>query len=593
MDRTKKTFVGILVLGSLGFLAWAGLSLIYQNRLYPNSRVAGVNTSGLDQAEAQKRIQSAIERYQSRKIRFKYRQKTISFPLDFSQIKFDVSKGVKNALAEQSLAKVLIREPIRVPVEIQEPLKSQLLDYLSQAVKQEKKEEELSFEGGEINYQQAQPGIDLDRERSLLEIEKGLGQLKEVIPLIANETAPSGPYTSLLPAFYQLSDLINSTPIKLTVGNDLLDRINQERLLSWLEIADSPLPSCQIDKGCLLTSEVKREIGGISLKEEAIKNYAKRLAAKLNRPARDAKLAFINGRVAIVSPSQSGFSINQEDLTQKLMDILNTPSSEIKVKAVSKKPRVHKNNIKKLGIKELIGQGRTTFYGSSDKRVHNIRTGAEAISGSLVAPGEVFSTANALGRVNRATGYLPELVIKGDKTVPEYGGGLCQIATTMFRVALSSGMEIVERHNHAYRVGYYEPPVGMDATIYIPSPDMKWRNNTSKWILIQYSLSGYRLAFNFYGTKDNRKVFISSPRVYNIKSPPKPKFIKDPSLKPGQKIKEEGAHPGSDAVFRYRVIKNGEVLIDTKIHSHYQPWAARYRIGPPKKKKSEKNKKEL
>jgi vancomycin resistance protein YoaR len=320
-----------------------------------------------------------------------------------------------------------------------------------------------------------------------------------------------------------------------------------------------------------------------------VEKYIDRLANQLNRPAKNAELAFSGGRVVVTTASQSGFQINRESLSKKLTELIDRRQSIIEIETKQNLPEIHEGNIKKLGIKKLIGKGESAFYGSSDKRVHNIRTGAQKISGSLVAPGEIFSTADALGPVNRSTGYLQELVIKGDETVPEYGGGLCQIATTMFRAALQSGMEIVERHNHAYRVGYYEPPIGMDATIYIPSPDFKFKNNTSNWILIQYTLSGYQLSFDFYGTDDNREIYISQPQIRNIKPPPPAQEIKDPSLQPGQRIKEESAHPGADASFVYRVTRNGETLINQRIASHYQAWPAKYRVGPKKKDQAKKD----
>jgi vancomycin resistance protein YoaR len=130
----------------------------------------------------------------------------------------------------------------------------------------------------------------------------------------------------------------------------------------------------------------------------------------------------------------------------------------------------------------------------------------------LIKPGEEFSFIKILGPVDESTGYLPELVIKVDKTIPEYGGGMCQVSTTCFRAALNSGLKITARTNHAYPVQYYAPQ-GTDATVYIPNPDLRFLNDTPEYILIQTHIEGTQLTFDFYGTSDGRQTKIVGPTV--------------------------------------------------------------------------------
>jgi len=169
-----------------------------------------------------------------------------------------------------------------------------------------------------------------------------------------------------------------------------------------------------------------------------------------------------------------------------------------------------------LGITALIGSGETNFAGSPASRIHNIRVGSNKFQGTLIAPGEEFSFNTLLGEVTAKEGYLPELVIKKGETVPEYGGGLCQVSTTFFRAAVRSGLEITQRYNHSYPVVYYGIP-GFDATIYPPSPDLRFLNNTENHILIQYRIEGTKLAWDIYGTDDGRTVELDGPHVYDKK----------------------------------------------------------------------------
>ncbi|MCD6422301.1 VanW family protein, partial [bacterium] len=157
---------------------------------------------------------------------------------------------------------------------------------------------------------------------------------------------------------------------------------------------------------------------------------------------------------------------------------------------------------------------------------------------------------------------------------------LCQVATTLFRTALNAGLPIEERHPHAYRVRYYEPPIGMDATIYYPQRDLKFKNDTGSPILIQSEVVGYRITFYFYGRSDGRKAVISKPVAYDFTPPPPPTYIEDPNLAPGQEVYEERSHWGAKAYFYYRVYKEGKLIYEKKFFTHYKAWPAIIRRGP-------------
>lgn len=160
----------------------------------------------------------------------------------------------------------------------------------------------------------------------------------------------------------------------------------------------------------------------------------------------------------------------------------------------------------------FIAKGTTNFAGSPKNRIYNIKRALEQFQGVTVEPGEEFSFVKHLGPVDGEHGYLPELVIKQNQTIPEFGGGICQVSSTMFRAALYSGMKITARKNHAYAVKYYKP-YGLDATIYIPKPDLSFINNTPGKILIWYTIEGSNLTFSIYGVNDGRQVSLDGPHI--------------------------------------------------------------------------------
>ena len=168
-----------------------------------------------------------------------------------------------------------------------------------------------------------------------------------------------------------------------------------------------------------------------------------------------------------------------------------------------------------LNITDKLATGESNFSGSTTSRIQNISVSAGLYNGLLIPAGDTFSFNTILGEVDAEHGYMPEKVIKGDTIAYEYGGGICQVSTTMFRAAINAGLPIVERKPHAFPVHYYEPQ-GFDATIYPGVSDLRFVNNMPSYVLIQTRISGKNLYVDFYGTTDGRKVSIDGPYQYEI-----------------------------------------------------------------------------
>jgi vancomycin resistance protein YoaR len=254
----------------------------------------------------------------------------------------------------------------------------------------------------------------------------------------------------------------------------------------------------------------------IRIQEDAVRRYLESLTKTLDEPAIDPSFTVEDGRVKLFALGKDGQTLdidqNAHAIATALMDFPEIRNQTISLIMRPIAPNITSGDPSSLGINELIGEGTTDFRGSPKNRVHNFTRGMEQFHGLLIKPGEEFSFVEHLGEVDGEHGYLPELVIKNNETIPEFGGGICQVSSTMFRAALYSGLKITERRNHAYAVGYYKP-IGMDATVYIPKPDLKFVNNTPGYILIQGKIEGTTFIFQFYGTSDHRKTEIDGPHV--------------------------------------------------------------------------------
>ncbi|HSX40978.1 MAG TPA: VanW family protein [Candidatus Saccharimonadales bacterium] len=304
----------------------------------------------------------------------------------------------------------------------------------------------------------------------------------------------------------------------------------------------------------------------------------------------DAQFELSNGRVTTFHPSSDGQQIDFDTLNAQLnakaLPILLSSRPQAITLAIpikTLKPKITTDKVNSLGIKELIGTGTSLFGHSIESRIYNVTLAASRVNGVIVAPGEVFSFDKALGDVSAFTGYKSAYVIENGKTVLGDGGGVCQVSTTLFRALLNAGLPIVERHAHAYRVGYYEEdsPPGLDATVYVPTVDLKFKNDTGHSILIQSIIdpSELRLTFLLYGTKDGRVTTLTTPVVTNETPAPPDKFEDDPTLPKGQIKQVDFAAAGATVTFSRKVVKDNKTIIAETYTSVYQPWQAVFMRG--------------
>ena len=323
--------------------------------------------------------------------------------------------------------------------------------------------------------------------------------------------------------------------------------------------------------------------------EKYLANFLLELAEAYKQKPIEARFEFKEGRVTVFQPEKSGFQLEVRPILQQINDELQQQKFKpqkkilIKVKKTKLEPKMKLKSINNLGIQEPVGIGNSLFAGSAPERIHNIQTGAAKLNGIIIKPDEVFSFNQALGEISSQTGYQPAWVIKSGKTVLGDGGGICQVSTTLFRAAMQAGLPIIERTAHAYRVNYYEQDSdpGLDATIYSPSVDLKFKNDHKTALLIQSTVDFNQqlLSFTFYGTKDGRQISLSPVTIWNVAPPPPAEYIDDPTLPEGQTKQIDFAAWGSSTKFTYQVTyPQGEVKKQEFV-SHFRPWKAIYLVG--------------
>ena len=434
----------------------------------------------------------------------------------------------------------------------------------------------VQIENGELVLIHAQLGRRVDVEAALTRLESRLrlpGSAEIELPV--EELPPQIDDAEAFQAF-DLAQNILSEPLELLLRNP-----HEGDPGPWT------LPPASLEQ----MLEINANAGEIEvgLDEAALQEFLLPLAKALQQEPENARFDFDENtqQLTPLQKSQIGRELDVAASIARINEQLRLGQHQISLVLVETTPAYPASaTADELGIVELITVGESYFGGSSSARDHNIQLGASQFDGIIIGPGETFSFNEFLGEVTPEEGYDESYVIVGDRTLPGVGGGICQVATTVFRAAFYGGYEIVERWPHAYRVGYYELGgygPGFDATIYSPLVDFRFVNDYNTPLLIETEIAPAtsRLRFLFYGRADGREVEQIGPTWGESESPGPPIYEYDPELPPGTVEKLEGAHEGLSALLK-RVVRDasGEILHEDRFESHFVPWSARYKYGP-------------
>ena len=328
------------------------------------------------------------------------------------------------------------------------------------------------------------------------------------------------------------------------------------------------------------------------LNQENIGSYLQSLKVAIDVPVGNPKFKMENGKVKEFKGEEVGLNLNIEKTIEAITENFKNRNCEIRTTTPAVNLVVEKtesdlkmDQTNDLGITEIIGTGVSTFLDSHSNRIKNIAHAVERLNGTLIAPDEEFSAVKYAGPFTSENGYLPEEVIKGDTIKKEIGGGMCQIGTTLFRMAMNSGMDITERHNHSLVVSYYADPVnhnpGTDAALYEPILDLKFKNDTGGYLLLQTKIDykKQRLEFVLWGKSDGRKGSYTHPIVSRWIPAGEQKDIVSDTLKPGE-IKCQNAFRGAVSSFVYTRFTSTSEQIDRTFTSYYRPLPKICLVGP-------------
>lgn len=607
LDRKKLSILGVSVAFVLLVLLFGyfGFEIYFLNRVYPSTYFAGKNVGGMTDTQISQLVSRDIDSFIDSTTKLQLESNDVSINHTEINLIYNKERTTKKILASGKtnsflarLKYILGKNTVSADYsldlnKLNSTLQSKFGLYEKMPV-----DSTIEFVGNSIQIRRPQDGKLVNRGLLFKSLNNNFANLSsEPISLDVVVQKPSITEDNAQEAYKRAVELSKQQVVFnygydtwTLSGNNLLNllsfyRSNQgsEHLISF--DFNSPFYIDQVS----LQDRADEQLD-VSFDDVKFDSYLSTLAKVIDKPTRDATLQFENGKVVEFSSAQDG-QILDRDLTReitlkKLSVESNSREERIVVQLPVKvtKAKIANDQINSLGIKELIGSGVSYFAGSIPNRVSNIILGSSLINGALVKPGDVFSFDALVGPVSKEQGFKQAYVINSGRTVLDDGGGICQVSTTVFRAALNTGLPILKRTAHAYRVGYYEQhgfKPGLDATIFSPSVDLQFKNDTEHTILVQTTVdkANSRLQVDIYGTLDGRKVIISDPVVSNIKPAPEPLYQDDPTLPTGTLKQVDFAAAGATSIFTRKVYKNGQLVIDDVFKSNFRPWQAVFLVG--------------
>jgi len=587
-------------------IAWVvGYQLIYAGRIFPGVSVAGVDLSGMTPSDAAVKLNQTLSYPINGKILFRYGEKAwVATPAQLGMVfdpslsavtAYDLGRrgGLFGALAGQIRAG---GAGANVPPVIlfDQRVAFQYLSQIASQIDQPVMEAGLKLEGTNVVTQPGQVGHELKIDATLIYLGSQLQTFTDgEVQLVVQEIQPQ-----ILDVSGQadVARQILSQPLTLAIPNagssDPGPYVYTAEILANL-IGVQPIRNGdQVGVQVVLNPTALRDL------LVAIKSNVDRLPANAKFIFNDETL-----QLDLTEDSRIGRTMDVEASIQAINDALLRGEHTVNLVINEAQPQVTGTTTgQQLGITELIWQETSYFYGSSQERIQNIQAASARFHGVLVAPGETFSMGATMGDVSLDNGFAEALIIYGGRTIKGVGGGVCQVSTTLFRAVFNAGFPIVERTPHAYRVSYYEKTIsgavdprlaGLDATVYFPLVDFKFTNDSPYWILMETYMGNGSLTWKFYSTKDGRSVTYDTTGPVNVVSAPPPSFEVNPELKKNEMKQVDWSANGADVTVTRTVWRDGSVLFQDTVSTHYEPWRAVCEYGPdskdPEKLAREKN----
>jgi vancomycin resistance protein YoaR len=580
--RLLATFVLLLLISAIvGLIA---LDRAYSGRIISNVAIQGLDLSQREPAIAGAALRSRYGAFLKAPLTFQFEGSTWRPTAEQIGVRLAIDEAVDRAygagrgvdlFTSIPEAVAIWRNGLDLPVQlvVDQRQLQQYLAGLAREVEQTPRNAHLGILKGQLISTPATIGRQLLIDDTVHASMAAIHNLQpQTITLRTRELRPLVEDTGIAEAQHQLSGLLQ--------GSVILKAADQ----SWTWSPEELSPLVQIAWVPSTDGRTQRLVASLdrTLLERQIQPFSKEIDLTPIEP----RLHFTANGLQITRAGQDGARLEVAQAVDQLNVALWHNERTIELPVTVLQPQARPDTLANLGIGELVAQGKSSFEASAAYRVTNILAGARQMEGVLIAPGQEFSFDQTVGEIDESNGFTEGYAIIDGRTQQEWGGGVCQVSTTVFRAAFWAGMPITERNQHSFRIRWYEKfdPIGMDAAIFTgPNGyDLRFVNDTDHWMLMEtvVDTSNEVLTVNLYGTKPNREVIQTPPVITKqVPAPTKPRYVNDPKLPAGTLKQTDTARGGMDVRVGRIVKQNGVVLYEDTFFSRFQPWPNIYARG--------------
>ena len=493
--------------------------------------VAGIDVGGLTAAEAQAVLEHRAQALEGTPVTFVAGGTRWQLTPAQLSVRPDWAKAVDTAQhAGEGFAPVrgLRRLQTRVfgaditpPARVFDPALAYAVTRIARGVDASPRAAALRLRGLRPVLVAARPGRKLDRSATEHMIVRALSTLERgpVVALPVQLAEPPVAAGDLSRALDQ-ARLAVSAPVRLRLGP------TRWRIPRWRIAKLLSLPA---------DGRTQLAIGG----PEAT-HWLAALGRRVNRKPKNADFGVHANGTVFVIPAAKGRKLDGDATSAALLrGALSRSQRTARIAVVTAYPQRSTSEARAMGIERQVA-AYTTIYGGDPNRLHNVRLVAQLTDKALIAPGATFSFNAQTGERTSEKGFLEAPVIINGELQNGLGGGVCQVSTTVYNAAYEAGLPIEERTNHALYISHY--PLGRDATVNYPDLDLKFRNDTGKWLLLRTWVGESSLTVALYGKPSGRRVETEAGPLV-VTGPPTERRVADTNMFVGEEVTDEVGEP--------------------------------------------------
>jgi vancomycin resistance protein YoaR len=579
------TVLLMLLAGAVGSLYYLDRS--YQGKIYPNVTIQGMNVGELSPAQAEAALRQSHEAFIRRPVVLTYGDQTWQPTLAEAGVEFDFKSAVDSAYRAgrrnglfENLQEVyaIWQNGLELPIHVTFD-QQKLRQYVAASIgdlEQAPVDARLRLDGTTVSTQPAHIGRQVLIDQTVQDLTAALTTLAPQTVVVRTRDLPPRLDDAAVAAARQQIEVMLQGPLTLQA---------QSKQYVWQpdEIA------LMLDVARVPNNAASDRIA-VALNNYQLYRRVSAIAEATGRGSVNPRVDWNNGDLKIIRPGKPGLRMDEDQARAAILAAIGSPNRSVVLPVAEVEPQVTEANLHQLGIKELVAAGRSDFTGSAEYRIHNIGAGMNILHGILIAPGEEFSFNENIGSIDETNGFVKGYAIIQNRTQLEFGGGICQDSTTLFRAAFWAGLPITERWGHSFYISWYDKyglgeqgnGAGLDATIFTGGPDLKFVNDTGNWLLMQ-TASNPRTGVAevaFYGTKVDRQVTLTRKVRDRIPAPTEPQFVADATQPPGTMRQSDHSRDGL-TIDVYRVITENGVRKDPELfQTRFRAWPNIFVFNP-------------